>query len=58
MQDWNQSTFIYFKVKFYEDWVSKFSQKIGFFVLSTGHQNCMDKSLNISLSCPYQMSKL
>ena len=36
-----------FKIKFCEDWVWKLNYKIGFLVLSTGHQNCLDKSLDV-----------
>ena len=49
MQGWRQTIFICFRIKFYEDWVSKLNKKIGFFVPSTRHQNCLDNSLMLDL---------
>ena len=46
MQAWSQFVLICFRIKFYEDWVSKLNWKIEFFVSSTGHQNCLNKSLS------------
>ena len=51
------STPICFKMKFYEDWVWKLNQKIEFFFLflpSTRHQNYLDKSLVLCITCAMQ----
>ena len=45
MQVRHWSIFICFKIKLYEDRVWKLNCEIGFFVPSTLHQNCLDKSL-------------
>ena len=49
MQAQSKFVLICCKIKFYEDWVSKHNWKIEFFVPSTGHQNCLDKSLQRKL---------
>ena len=51
MQAWNQFALTYFKIKCYEDWV--------FFAPSTGHKNCLDKSLAyIKTSTTFHFVKL
>ena len=48
MQASSQAISICFEIKFYEDLISKVSLKIEFFVPSTVHQNCLDKSLPVT----------